>query len=259
MKKQFIGIGVILMFFIVLLTGCEQQDVPKNGDTRFIDTKFLGGEYNASIFHKQIYLNGNWSDLPEINYTKNGVRYDGAYVPTLKESMNWIKANTNENCTVLCWWDYGSMIEGYAERNVIARFASLALKDKIAMFGMLDEEGKKKFIEENEWTSNETIQELAMVLTTSNISSDDSSTIIQKYNISYIFTRGYDKDCAWIFLNAAGKNANEYFIDNKPNEMCNETLIYKMWEENPQIYGLQLCYYNNASDRFSDVRIFKII
>jgi asparagine N-glycosylation enzyme membrane subunit Stt3 len=197
-------------------------------------------------------------DNTEIKYTKNGEEHQGCYVESLKATFDWVKTNTSENCTILCWWDFARMIEGYAERNVVARSGSLAIIDSIAIYGSLDEEGKKKFIEENEWTSNETIQELAMVLTTTNISSNETRATIQKYNVSYIFTTYYDKQISRIFLNAAGKNADEYMTDGIPNKKCNETLVFKMWDDNPEISGLELIYHQNLDDG-RVVRIFKFV
>ena len=259
MKKQFLTLGITLVLFAVFFTGCMENNNPKNGDKRLSSTEFLGGAYNASILHLQIYLEGKWGDVTEINYTKDGMEHQGAYWASMNENLDWIKTNTTDNCTILCWWDYAMMIEGYAERNVIARFGSLAITDTIAMFGSLDEEGKQKYIEEHEWCSNETIQELGTVLTTTNISSDETKEIMQKYNVSYIFTNRYDKEIVWVFLKAAGKNSEEYYTDDQPNEKCNETLVFKMWDVDPQVYGLQLCYASNTDDRLSDVRIFKVV
>lgn len=261
MKKQIVLIGVIVILLGVVYTGCTENDNPKNGDERLISTEFLGGPYNISILHLQTYWEGEggkWSDGTEMNYTKNGIEHQGCYIPSMKDTLDWIKTNTSENCTILCWWDYAIMIEGYAERNVIARFGSLAITDTIAMFGILDEEGKKKYIEEHEWTSNETIQEIAMVLTSTNISSNETRVILQKYNVSYIFTNSYDKMITMIFLQAAGKNTEEYITDEIPNEKCNELLSYKMWDDNPEISGLELIYHQPLGDGRT-VRIFKLV
>ena len=259
MKKQLLTSGIMLVLIGVVFTGCLGNNSPKNGDVQLISTEFLGGPYNLSILHLQNYFDGTWSDGTEIKYTKNGIEHQGAYWSTMDENLDWIKTKTSENCTILCWWDYAMMIEGCAERNVIAKFGSLSITDTIAIFGSLDEEGKKKYIEEHEWTSNETIQELAMVLTATNISSEEIKDIIQKYKVSYIFTTRYDKEIVWVFLKATGKNINEYFTNDKPNEKYNETLVLKMWDSNPQINGLQLCYSNNVTDLHSDVRIFKVV
>jgi len=258
MKKIVILLIVLMMISVGLLSGCNEETTPKNGDTKLISVEPIGGTYNVSILHLQNYFDGKWYDGTEIKYTKNGREHQGCYIPNMKETLDWIKTNTSENCTILSWWDYGIMIEGYAERNVIARFGSLAIADTIAIFGSFDEEGKKKFIEEHEWTSNETIEELAMVLTSTNISSDETRVIIQKYSVSYIFTIDYDKKIFNIFLNAAGKNSDEYITDGIYNEKCNETLIFKMWNDIPDISGLELIYEHPLADGRM-ARIFKLV
>jgi len=261
-KKTMMVIGFIVIIIIVCIF-CffflfKEESNPKEGDIKLISVESIGGTYNANIYHQQIYLSGGWQDFLELNYTKDGKEHQGSYIPSMKDTLEWIKINTSENSTILCWWDYGIMLEGYAERNVIARHASLALKDTIAMFGSLDEDGKKKFIEEHEWTSNETIEELAKILITTNISSDETMALIQKYNVSYIFSNSYDELITWIFLDAARKNLDEYYTDKVPNEKCNETLIFKLWNDVPEISGLELIYEQNI-DYERSVRIFKII
>ena len=46
-----------------------------------------------------------------------------------RTGLDWIKENTPENSTFLCWWDYGHMIKGYAERNVLVRNPSEEIKE----------------------------------------------------------------------------------------------------------------------------------
>jgi asparagine N-glycosylation enzyme membrane subunit Stt3 len=251
---------ILMMVGIGFLSGCNEKNTPKEGDTKLISVETIGGAYNASILHMQTYWSdeSKWSDNTQLKYIKNGIEHQGYYIPSMKETLDWIKTNTSENCTILCWWDYGIMIEGYAERNVIARYCSLAITDAIGMFGILDEEGKKKFIEEHEWDSNETVQELASVLTETNISSNETKEIIQKYNVSYIFTSKYDKDIALVFFKASGKNIDKYITNGTFNEKCNDTLIFKMWDDNPDITGLELIYEQPLEEKRT-VRIFKLV
>ena len=184
----------------------------------------------------------------------------------MKDALDWIKANTSENCTILCWWDYGHMIEGYAERNAIATFVSLALQYTIPSLLYLDEEEKLQRIElAGGWASNETVEDLAKVLTSNNISSDDIRDIFQKYNVSYILTKGYDKRIATIFFDAIGINYSEHIVDGILTDKGNETLIFQMWNNYSEILELQLLYeyypqgfpIPNYYD--DDVRIFKLI
>ena len=265
MKKQLIVIGMMLVLIIVGLSGCTEEEiaVPTEGDTKLISVEPLGGKYNASIQYKQNYHNGVWGNYTEIKYSKNGNEHSGAYLPSMKEALDWIKSNTSEGCTVLCWWDYGHMVVGYAEREAIAVFSSLALKDTIGEFKGLDETEKQNYIAEREWESNETLEEVAEILTTENISSNATMELIEKYNISYILTRSYDAHISNIFFDACGKNPDEYMVDTTPNEKGNQTLIFKMWKYEPDIHDLKLVYKYYPSGEFhpeyyQDIRIFEL-
>jgi len=255
MKKEILSLLICLLLLIISFSGCVEESGPKDRDKRLISTEYTGGAYNASILYEEVYEDGKWSNCTEIRYTKNGREYIDYFKPSMRDTLDWIKSNTNENAIILCWWDYGGMIIGYCERNAIARFASLALKDTLHPFaaGWFDEEKKKKFIEENEWASNETIKDIANVLTTTNFTSNETKQIIEKYNASYILTDRYDFFIAKVFFAAIGKNPDEYIVNYMPTEKGNETLIFQMWSDDTQILGLQL-YYTVA-----DVRIFELV
>jgi hypothetical protein len=46
--------------------------------------------------------------------------------------------------------------------------------------------------------------------------------------------------------------------DGVPNEKCNEILSYKMWDDYPEISGLELIYHQPLEDG-RIVRIFKLV
>lgn len=266
MSKKLVIIGIAVLLIVVALSGCVEEPGPKDGDKRVISTEYTGGDYNASILYEEVYEDGKWSNCTEIRYTKNGREYIDYFKLSMRDALDWIKSNTNENATILCWWDYGGMIIGYCERNAIARFASLALKDTLHPFaaGWFDEERKNKFIEENEWASNETIEDIANILTTTNFTSNETKQIIEKYNTNYILTDRYDFFIAKVFFATVSKNADEYIIDKMPTEKGNETLIFKMWDYSPEISGLKMVYENYPWEQFSsndydNIRIFEIV
>ena len=262
MKKMLL-ILLAIMFCFAIFTGCveENENLPKEGDTRLISEEPTGGTYNASILYKEKYYDGSWHNFTGIKYTKDGKEYTGAYLPYMRDALNWIKSNTTENITVLCWWDYGHMIEGYAERNAIAVFPSLALKDTIAEFFQLDETGKQRYREEHEWDANKTLEDISNVLTSTNISNNETWKIIQRYNVSFILTTGYDKLIAKIFFDSAGKNSDDYIITgtHNPTEKGMETLIFQMWENYTNTSGLELRYEYKPFSGYYDVKIFELI
>jgi len=261
MKKLLVLIVITLALINIAIIGCVEKNLPKEGNTRLTSEESVGGTYNASILYKEKYYDGSWHNYTGIKYTKDGKEHTGAYLPYMQDALNWIKSNTTENITVLCWWDYGHMIEGYAERNAIAVFPSLALKDTIAEFSQLDETGKQRYIEEHEWDANNTLEDIAIVLTSTNISNNETWKIIQRYNVSFILTTGYDKLIAKIFFDAAGKNSDDYIITgtHSPTEKGMETLIFQMWENYTNISGLELRYEYQPFSGYYDVKIFELI
>ena len=262
MKKMLL-ILLAIMFCFAIFTGCveEKDNLPKEGDTRLISEEPIEGAYNASILYKEKYYDGSWHNFTGIKYTKDRKEHTGAYLSYMQDALNWIKSNTAENITVLCWWDYGHMIEGYAERNAIAVFPSLALKDTIAEFAQLDEVGKQRYIEEHEWDANKTLEDIAIVLTSTNLSNNDTREIIQKYNVSFILTSGYDKLIAKIFFDATSKNSDDYITTgtHNPTDKGMETLIFQMWENYTNIPELKLRYEHHPFSGYYDVKIFELI
>ncbi|OGS39836.1 MAG: hypothetical protein A3K77_03160 [Euryarchaeota archaeon RBG_13_31_8] len=268
MKKQLIIIGINLVLFAVVFTGCTEQNPYKNFDKRLINTEFLGGKYNLSILYLKNYYDGTWADWTQINYTKNGNKYIGVYAPFMREALDWIKTNTSENCSVLCWWDYGHMVEGFAERNAIATSPSISLEWSMAGYQSMDEEHRQKMIEEvGGWSTNETHEDIAAVLTTNDFQSNETQDIIEKYNVSYILTRSYDKYLYDIFFKTAGKDTDLYVANQDGYELTltekgEQTLIFQLWKDNYMIPGLELVYNyvstDISSNNISNVRIFKV-
>jgi hypothetical protein len=261
------------MELLLLVSDWEHLDSPEDGDFRLISTEFIGGLYNTSIRHEEIYestwiIEGfdddGWVPLDRIAYIKEGVEYIGGYYPQMESAFAWIKTNTRENSTILCWWDYGCAIEGYSERNVIAKAPSISLKDTVAPFIGKSEEFANQYIKERGgWSSNETIGDIANILSTTNISTNEIRELIQKYNISYIFTKGYDKNIIDFILTASGnEDYLEYFYSYYKlysNETRNNTLVFQMWADDVNIYGLKLVYEDYPDDTlYNSVRIFEV-
>jgi len=259
MNKPILILAIaVLLILVVGLSGCLEESTPKvevqtpnEGDLRLSSIEQIGGKYNASILKEEIFSNGNWSNTyrTSIVYVKDNKKYIGNYDWYLSEALNWIKSNTTENDTILCWWEYGHMVEGYSERNIISKFPSLATNYTMWEY-MNDERWIRDFT--FEWSANETIEDIMNIFSSNNITSNETKDLIEKYNISYILIHGKDR----------------YLASN----IGNETLMAKMWEkgynygdeivlEEPQIYGLQLVYISSPyiSAALSDTRIFKVL
>ena len=70
---------------------------PKEGEIKLINVEPIGGTYNASIYHQQIYLEGEWRDSPELNYTKNGEEHQGCPTLILGDPTRPVPSNVTVN------------------------------------------------------------------------------------------------------------------------------------------------------------------
>ena len=260
----------IIILCIAFLSGCIGNDdkenngssTPEDGDTRLKETVLVNGTYNPSILYEEMYLNGQWNDITSIAYTKNGKYLTGAFIPYMLGALSWIKTNTSKNSTIFCWWDYGHMVEGLAERNAIATFASSHLEDTIVYYSYFSDEKKNADIEKKGgWNPKEKLEDIAKVFTCDNLSSYEIKGILEKYNVSYILTRRYDTEIAIIYFKWFDKNTSEYVVDNKLTDRAKQTLIFQLWMEKTIPYGLQLIGEFRSEDVyfFNYVRLFKVI
>ncbi len=258
--REILAILIVLMIIITTLSGCtdktnqeneEDEQTFQNGDIRKVSTESIDGKYNVSLLQKQSYYDGKWYNFTEIEYTKDGETYTGSYRSEMEDLLNWIKKNTSENCTILCWWDYGHMVEGYAERNALATYASINLIDTIADFNNLEEDERNKKIQEIDyWTPNEILEDIAYFFTSFSI--NNTKDLLEKYNVSYILTHHYDRDIAPIFFRYFGKNNTEYLVNNSLTEKAKQTTIFQLWADNYVPTGLELIYNPGPA------RLFKI-
>jgi len=65
-------------------------------------------------------------------YTLDGQSYEGTYADFLVNAMQWLRDETPLDATVLCWWDYGHMVRGVAERRTVVYLPSEEIRHSIA-------------------------------------------------------------------------------------------------------------------------------
>jgi len=149
----------------------------------------------------------------------------------MRTGLDWIKENTPENSTFLCWWDYGHMVKSVTERNVIIRNPSEEIKESVMNPSTIPE-----------FDPHEKIIDVAKVFITSNF--PEVSHIIEKYNVTHILVSSDDlMNVGWIFM-SAGEEPTDYVIfhDSGPEftELGMETLIAKLLENRDT--GFKLIY-----------------
>lgn len=178
----------------------------------------VGGKYNVTISF--------WEDHAQMEYAdEDGKHSEMYFMVEMRNGLDWIKANTPENATFLCWWDYGHMIKGYAERNVIARNPSEEILESIQC-AREDPTCIKEF------DPHEKILDVATALATSN--SAETLQIMEKYDATYIVVCADDLiKASWIYR-IAGLEPTDYLVpqDSNPEftDAGTQTMIAKLLE-----------------------------
>jgi len=181
-----VAVTVTLVYFII----------PKGTKQPPSNIENVGGKYNATI--------SSWTgeDYANLEYTdETGTHSEMYFSLKMRNGLDWIKNNTHENVTFLCWWDYGHMIKGYAERNVVVRNPSQEILNSVA-----NPSGVTEF------DPHERILDVATALATNN--SAEMVQIMEKYNATYVhvsidfFTKG---GSCWIYT-AAGLDWTHYLV-----------------------------------------------
>lgn len=160
-------IAAIVIIAIAVAAVLLYMGFKRNDEEPPTNIEHIGGKYNATLS----FWEEGWA---KIEYTdKDGKHSDMYFMVEMRNGLDWIKNNTTEDATFLCWWDYGHMIKGYAERNVVVRNPSDEILESIR-----DPSGITEF------DPHEKILDVAAALATSN--STEMSQIIQNYNVTYI-------------------------------------------------------------------------
>jgi len=203
--------------------------------------EYVGGKYQCRI--GIIEKDPRGFEVGFVYYLKEGVEYKGSYDSSLKDALEWAKANTSENAVFLNWWDYGHMIVGYAERESVIKNPS-----EEALISVKDPSDYR------ELEPHEMIVDVAKALTTTD--ENETISIMNKYNATHILVTAVDGagKATWIFR-FAGHNFTNYmnmswyntghwsytFDPNMYNELGKKTTIYKILT-NAEIAGLTQIY-----------------
>jgi hypothetical protein len=177
---------------------------------KFIDSEYIGGPYNSTIEHWQRrmpnYYENNfnkWQDFYYLKFNKNGIEYESYLPDRLLNFLDWLNNNSKSGEGVLCWWDYGPLINGYTDCISIIDSPSKEIEDTIAEPWKVPE-----------WDSNEKIVDVSNALLEP---PDFTIDILNKYNARYVLVDTsmfpFNSDNTGIFyapVFAANKNYYDY-------------------------------------------------
>jgi asparagine N-glycosylation enzyme membrane subunit Stt3 len=225
-KRIIVGLVIVVVviaavFTYIVVTKPSEEPPPLNGEEP-LDVENVGGKYNTNITRYEGYAQIEYKD-------EEGIHSDMHFMVELKDVFEWIKIDTPEASMFLCWWDYGHMIKGYAERNVVIRNPSEEILDTVA-----DPSGLKEF------DSHEQILDVAIALTTNNFS--EMTQIIEKYGVTHIFTPSRDIIIAPTFYDVAELDWTDYLEPQDSGfeftEAGMQTMISKLLENRELPFGL---------------------
>jgi len=215
-----IVIGVIIVVisisavFLYMNLITDTGEPPISHEKPIKDFENVGGRYNATII--------GFGDHYKVEYTdEDGKHIDGYFEDEMRSGLDWIKNYTPENATFLCWWDYGHMIKGYAERETVVRYPSEEIRESVA-----NQSSIKGF------DPYDKIFDVATALTATDL--NVMLQIVEKYNVTHILVSGDDSSKAgWIFR-AAELEPMDYLIFHDSevefNDEGMQTMIAKLLE-----------------------------
>ena len=210
-RKMAIVFGVLVVSIVLVSVGIIFLD-SKNPER--VDD--IGGKFNAVLKY--------WSDnRTTIEYVDETGKHVGDYFVSMKDSLDWIKVNTPEDSLFLCWWDYGHMIKGYAERNVVVRDPSEQILESVT-----------NAEEITQIESHETIVDVATAFSTTD--STKTLQIMETYDASYIVVNEIETQKAFWIFQIAGLNTTEYAYEYWPpgqsafTDKAKETMLARLVE-----------------------------
>jgi asparagine N-glycosylation enzyme membrane subunit Stt3 len=219
-----IVIAVVSISAVLLYVNLMNTDKPQINDEAPINVESIGGKYDATVTF--------WEDHAAMEYTdEEGKHTEGYFEVDIRDGLDWIKVNTPEDSVFLCWWDYGHMIKGYTERNVIVRNPSEEIKESIANPDSI-----------TEFDPHERIMDVAKALTTSDF--NELQQILDKYDVTHVLVCTDDLGkSAWMF-HIAGLEPSDYGEYSESGveftEAGMQTMIAKLLENRDT--GLTLIY-----------------
>jgi hypothetical protein len=198
MNKRIVAIMAIVVVATVVIAAISYYSLTQKSKESPTSTEYVGGKYNSTLnFFKDEHVEIEYKD-------ENGSHSEHYFEPQMRNGLDWIKSNTSENATFLCWCDYDHAIKGYAERNVVGRNPSHEWIEMVPI-ARTDPSAIKEF------DPNEKLVDVAKALTTSN--STETLQVMEKYGATYIVV--YKDDIigkAYWMCKVAGLDPWNYYV-----------------------------------------------
>ena len=234
MKKKVVMVIAIVLVVIVVVAAVWYVTSRGKSKELPISTEQVVGQYNVTLS----FFKSGWA---QIEYTdETGYHSEQYFEPQMRNGLDWVKNNVLEDATILCWWDYGHEIKGYAERSVIARNPSHEWIGMVAI-ARTDPGAIKEF------DSNERVVDVAKALATSDFS--ETLQIMEKYGATHIVVYKDDLIKAGWMYKVAGLDPTDFQtqLQNSTwvlNEAGKQTMISRLLDNRD--VGVTLIYEDTA-------------
>jgi len=163
--KRFLTLGMLAMVGVLLFIGC-------------------GGDKQET-------------EIPKFSYEWAGETYMAEHFELgIESSLDWIKANTANDAVILCWWDYGHMIRGIGERDVVVYMPSNSILDTLSATAKPDM---------SNLSPDEKMGDVARAFLTHD--SSETAEILSKYDATHLFVLARDVGLSWTMYRALGEPA----------------------------------------------------
>ena len=229
-QKTLIILGIILLLFIVSCS-TEKKDL-KETSAKEISSEQITEKAKIIITEK---IDNNQDVVYEkidIKYETEEQEYKGYFDPALRGSFDWINENIGDEI-FLSWWDYGHMIRGYCEKEVVIYSPSADILWSLAS-------GKWNESKSGAFSSKERIYDVAFALTASDL--NDTLEIMEKYSTKYIYVTTRDAPASFVLFRIANLEEEEYIDeDYQVKEKAYSTTLFKMLDKE-ELTGFSLVY-----------------
>lgn len=215
-KKYLMATAILILFSLPILGHVQYQGRDN------VVVEYIGGKYEARI-RVVHFPNGE-----EFYYIKGGEGFSGYYDAKFRVSLDWINESTPEDSVFLSWWDYGHMIRGIAEREVVIFAPSEEILWTIPDPSSIEE-----------YSDHQRILDVAYALCTT--TSTETISMMNKYNATYIFVSEDDIAKAGVLLKIIGKNPATYITQEVFTEEGKKMTLYKILRM-MSVDGLEMSY-----------------
>lgn len=238
---------MLIIIEIVFVLGCVHSAPASFSDDvkeDIVGTEDIGGKYNLTLIETRVTVNDTVYNMKKIRYVKDGevVEPDMMLPPEMRDGLEWMSENTNEDAMVLSWWDYGHIIRAYAEREPVVDGPS----KEILTTTVAKHIGKNPDdIECPDCVEHATIKDVAFALTAKD--SSELIGIMDKYGASVFYAQRSDKFKSFAFYMAAGMEPEDPESDeflctitgrtSRGEDIEGLELVYS--DENTRIYLLE--------------------